>query len=272
VPELGPDRDAVPLTRPLLERLSGEQMAVPDVRSRRDLEILHVIAFTTPALGDANGWHVRFGRELNATDDRRHFDRGLAGLPVIEGKHLGPFTVDVAAAPLRIAPGTAATLVDPARTFRRSRLGYREVASATNRLTLIAAIVPEGTITTHTVFCLKDDVDHASQWYLCGMLNSFVANYLVRFRVGTHVSSGIIDRLPVPAPRPNAARVGQIVDLSMALAAAPLERTAYARLQALAAREYGLDSSQFGHILATFPLVPQADRAAALAAFYDIIS
>ena len=70
-------RSAVALTRPLLEQLSGEQIAVPDVRSRRDVEILHAIAFTTPALGDPDGWHVRFGRELNATDDRRHFARGL---------------------------------------------------------------------------------------------------------------------------------------------------------------------------------------------------
>ncbi len=273
LPELGPDPDAVTLTRPLLEQLSGEQIAVPDVRSRRDVDILHAIAFTTPALGDPGGWHVRFGRELNATDDRRHFARGPdvgnAGLPVVEGKHLGPFTVDVARTQLRIAPRVAATLVDPARTFERSRLGYREVASPTNRLTLIAAIVPEGTITTHTVFCLKDPLDLESQWYLCGMLNSFVANYLVRLRVSTHVSSGIIDRLPVPAPRRHAPPFGEIVELSASLAAKPpqLQPSAYARLQALAAREYGLESAQFQHILDTFPLVPRADRAAALAAF-----
>jgi len=272
IPELGPDRDAVTLTRPLLEQLSGEQIAVPDVRSQRDVEILHGIAFSTPALGDPGGWGVRFGRELNATDDRRHFDRCGEGLPIVEGKHLHPFTVDVAAAHLRIAPGIAATLVDPARTFGRARLGYREVASATNRLTLIAAIVPEGTITTHTVFCLKEPLDGESQWYLCGMLNSFVANYLVRLRVGTHVSSGIIDRLPVPAPRRDAPRFREIVELSTSLATRPLEIGAYARLQALAAREYGLESSQFHHILDTFPLVPLSERDAALAAFCDIVS
>jgi hypothetical protein len=279
MPELGPDRDAVSLTRPLLEQLSGEQIAVPDVRSARDVDILHAIAFTIPSLGDPGGWHVRFGRELNATDDRHHFDwgpdggpdGGNEGLPVIEGKHLGPFTVDVARAHLRIAPGVAATLVDPARTFGRARLGYREVASATNRLTLIAAIVPEGTITTHTVVCLKDPLDVESQWYLCGMLNSFVANYLVRLRVSTHVSSGIIDRLPVPAPRRHAPRFREIVELSTSLAAEPLKIGAYARLQALAAREYGIESSQFHHILETLPLVPQAIRDAALRAFCDIV-
>jgi hypothetical protein len=151
-------------------------------------------------------------------------------------------------------------------------LGYREVASATNRLTLIAAIVPENTITTHTVFCLKEALDRESQLYLCGLLNSYVANYLVRLRVNTHVSSSIIDRLPVPAPRRRAPRFGDVVELSAALGERPLDRGLYAKLQALAAREYGLESAQFRHILDTFPLVPRADRDAALALFCDIVT
>jgi hypothetical protein len=272
LPELGPDGEAVTLTRTLLERLSGEQIAVPDVRSTVDLDILHAIVFTTPALGDTDGWHVHFGRELNATDDRRHFTGGAGGLPVVEGKHLGPFVVDVSAARLRIAPDQAARLVDPARTFGRPRLGYRDVASATNRLTLIAAMVPADTITTHTVFCLKDALDDESQWYLCGMLNSYVANYLVRLRVSTHVSSGIIDRLPVPAPSRDSPRFREIAELSRALGARRAGSAANARIQALATREYGLGPSQFRHILETLPLVGRADRDAALTAFYDIVS
>ena len=34
------------------------------------LEIVSTIAFSFPALSDAEGWRVTFGRELNATDDR----------------------------------------------------------------------------------------------------------------------------------------------------------------------------------------------------------
>ncbi len=163
------------------------------MQSPRDIEILHTVTFAVPALGDQDGWHVHFGRELNATDDRHHLRVSKSGLPVIEGKHLSPFAVDVKAAQLTIEPRLAATLVDPARTFARRRLAYREVASATNRLTLIAAMLPAGVVTTHTVFCLKDLLDDECQEYLCGILNSFVANYLVRMRVSTHVTSGIIE-------------------------------------------------------------------------------
>jgi N-6 DNA Methylase/Eco57I restriction-modification methylase len=271
LPELGPDPDALTLARPLLERLSGDQIALPDIRSAHDVDILGKIAFTAPALGDADGWAIRFGRELNATDDRRYFSRGTDGMPIIEGKHVRPFTVDVAGASKRIRPDVAATLVDPAQTFGRARLGYREVAAATNRLTLIAAVLPEGTITTHTVFCLKVPLDVECQWYLCGMFNSFVANYLVRMRVSTHVSSGIIDRLRVPLPARDAPRFREIAALSASMATSQVPLAVQARLHALAAREYDLQPGQFHHILNTFPLVPRAERDAALAAFCDIV-
>ena len=55
-------------------------------------------------------------------------------------------------------------------------------------------------MTTHTVFCVKETLDEEAQQFLCGILNSYVANYLVRMRVGTHVSAAIVARLPVPRP------------------------------------------------------------------------
>ena len=96
--------------------------------------------------------------------------------------------------------GHGSNLAGSATTFGRDRLAYRDVASPTNRQTLIAAIVPRETVTTHTVFCVKETLDEEAQQFLCGMLNSYVADYLVRMRVGTHVSAAIVARLPVPRP------------------------------------------------------------------------
>jgi hypothetical protein len=263
-----PDEARVPgaLTLPIdfLKRAGGVDLAIPDLRSPLDRDILGAIVSQVPRLADPAGWHVSFGRELNATDDRRHF--GANGLPVLEGKHLQPFRVAPGAAARRIEVDTAARLLGDHGSFTRARLCYREVASATNQLTLIAAIVPAGMVTTHTVFCMKEPLDDDAQWFLCGVLNSFVANYLVRLRVGTHVTAAIMAELRVPRPPATSANGGRIAAAARLLAEAD-DEAVLAGLQADVARLYGLDRDRFGHIVSTFPLVDRERRDAALAAF-----
>ena len=238
LPDIGADKDAVLLPAPLLRRLSGAHNVVPEIPSALALDLVAHVFETSPALGDAAGWGLRFGRELNASDDRRHFSDGGRGLPIVEGKHLQPFLVDVTAARWRIRPETAARLLSARQPFRTPRLAYRDVASATNKLTLIAAIVPAGVVTTHTIFCVKQPPDIEAQHFLCGIFNSFVANHLVRMRVTTHVTAALIDRLPVPKPPRDSDAFRRLSHLARQLAAGRVEaraRTAGPRSGALQA-------------------------------------
>ena len=225
-----------------------------------------------PALGNETGWNVRFGRELNATDDRPHFvplaESRQRLLPIVEGKLLAPFQVHVDRATVGVTPRVASRLLDR-DPFRRPRLAYRDVASATNKLTLIAAMLPGGTVSTHTVFVLKTHVDERSQWCLLGLLNSFVANYLVRLQVMTHVTATLMARLPVPRPATGSAEFAALVDLSKTLARDGVGEApeAYARVNAIAARLYGLTGDQFQYVAGTFPLIERRVRSRAFELF-----
>ena len=292
VPDEGGDEHALRIRRALIEQVAGDSLAVPDVRSPVDVDILAAIAGGVPALADREGWFVHFGRELNATDDRPHFSRDPSGMPVIEGKHLSPFAVDTAGATHHISREAAGRLLPAARTFRRARLAYREVSSSTNRTTLIAAVVPEGVVSTHTVFCVKEDLDADAQDFLCGVFNSWVANYLVRMWVATHVTAAVMARLRVPRPSRAAAEFRLIVRLSRSLAAAyatharrtdrktrSSRRKAqaapdvlgvgadWASLNAAAARLYGLSRDHFVRVMETFPSLSAGERTAALRAW-----
>jgi hypothetical protein len=269
-----PDADdggAVLIPRPLLEQLSGDQHAVPDIRTADDLEIVSRIAFSVPPLTGEGGWNVTFGRELNATDDRCHFlaaPASRAACPIVEGKQIQPFVVDVAASRCVIRREDASRLLGA--SFTRARLAYRDVASASNRLTLIAAMLPPDVVSTHTLFCVKDDVDLEIQQFVCAIFNSFVANYLVRLRVNTHVTVAIVEKLPVPRPARDAAGFRSLVELSRRLSKTPDDGPTGARLQAIAAALYGCTDGEFHHILDSFPLVPAAERAAAFAELSEI--
>ena len=272
------ESDWLSVSRSRLESWDPDHLSVPALTSPAALAILTTAAASAPALGSSHGWHAHFGRELNATDDREHFversslrevitrnvnvrDR-QSWLPIVEGKHVAPFQVSLNATSHVIRRDAAAHLIDPAVSFARDRIAYRDVAGATNRLTLIAGLLPKGTISTHTVFVLKSALDADEQWCLLGLLNSLVANYLVRLNVTTHVTTALMARLPVPKPSRRSDEFRELVELAGGLARSGIESAPeeYGRLNAMVARLYHLTTEQYQHVVETFPLLPEGLR------------
>jgi hypothetical protein len=264
--------ESITLTRAFIQRLSGaDDLGIPELTTPRDLAIVERICALLPRLGADDGWCVQFSRELNASDDRHAFIdySGTADArPIVEGKQIDPFRVSLDRCRLELNPRAEMRRTIP----QRARLAYRDVASATNRLTLIAAIVPARAVTTHTLFCLKTRLALDEQHVLCALLNSFVANYLIRLRVNTHVTVALVSRLPVPVVREGHPFFDRLRALSGSLARSRVpveEMEEYAQLQAICAHAYRVSAGEFEHILGTFPLIPVSVRGAALAAFND---
>jgi hypothetical protein len=88
----------------------------------------------------------------------------------------------------------------------------------------------------------------------------------VRLRGGTHVPAAVIHQLPVPRPS-GGTSFASIAALSREAAARPSNAGVRAELQARVTRAYGLDEDDLIHVLSTFPIVPEIERAAALGAF-----
>ena len=123
-------------------------------------------------------------------------------------------------------------------------------------------MLPANAVSTHTVFCLKSDLDERSQWCLLALLNSLVANYLVRLNVTTHVTASLMSRLPVPRPSLQSREFNRLTALAQSLAATGItdDSTDYAELNAIAAELYGVTREQYAFILDSFPLISQSQR------------
>jgi hypothetical protein len=256
------------LTPAVLDRISGPDLAIPWVQTPMDLAIAERAAALFPPLGSPSGWAARFGRELNATDDRGSFIAPRDGLPIVEGKQIQPFAVDLASARHAIRPREARRLLPDGR-YASPRLAYRDVAGATNRLTLIAALLPAGCVSTHTLFCLRAPLARRDQHYLCGLFNSFVVNFLVRLQVTLHVTTATVEGLPIPTREAAPGAVREVASLARVLARhhGDSGSPAFARLQARVALLYQLTPDEFAHVLSTFPLIPGEHRDAALRLF-----
>jgi Eco57I restriction-modification methylase len=231
------DRSEFPvrLSPATIRKVGGTSWRIPDIRKPDALPWLCRIFDAFPALGDAEGWAAQFGRELNATEDRDSF--GSEGLPVIEGKHLNPFAVDAAQSSQRIAAATARRLLPDGR-FAADRLGYRDVSASTNRLAMIAAIVPAGVVTTHTIFCLRTSIEIERQQFLCGLFNSSTLDAIVRMLMGGHLTTSLVESLPVPIWTGDAEQRA-VAALAAKLQTRPGAVDALAELNDRVARMYG---------------------------------
>lgn len=182
-----------------LTALGGPGLRLLDLRTGRDVDWARSLR-RHPPIGEQKGWGLTFGRELNATDDRhllRSRTRGGRGLPVIEGKHIAPFRCDVGTTAV-VLPAEEAERRWPDRRFARPRLAYRDVSGVGNARALVAAIIPAHIVTTHTLFCLRTDIPVEQQHYLCGVFNSDVIDRLVRLEMGGHLTTSLVEHLPVP--------------------------------------------------------------------------
>lgn len=265
VPDAGGDRTAWPLTLSLgwLRLVSGPDLSVPDVRDEVGARLLERLAVEHPRLGDSTGYGARFGRELNASDDRALFNGAARGWPVLDGKDVHPFRVERGAARRWIDAAALDRRPRLAERARRPRLAYRDVASPTNQLTLIAAVLPSSTLSTHTLFCLDPREDDEPAWVLCALLNSLLANYLVRRRVSSHVTTAIVEALPLPWVVPGSAVAKTLASLARRLSgasprggAALFESRPYIALQREVLRLSRLTPEETACVLSDFPLLP----------------
>ena len=195
VEHLNDEDKVMRLTIDTIGRASGPTLRIPDIRRPALFARLVEIRRRIPALGSAQGWAATFGRELNATDDRKRFTH--TGLPVLDGKHISPFRTDVEASSRHIDEAVARQALPDLR-FTRSRLAYRDVSGVGNRRALIAAVIPGNVVTTHTLFCLRNPLPLEQQHFLCAVLNSDLVDAIVRMLMGGHVTTSLMESLPVP--------------------------------------------------------------------------
>ncbi|HEY6214006.1 MAG TPA: hypothetical protein VIW45_17045, partial [Vicinamibacterales bacterium] len=252
-PAEGSEPFPVRVTTDLLTRVSGPDLTIPMAASARDLAVVERAASLFPPLGADSGWRARFGRELNATDDRAVFRPRGSGLPLVEGKHLEPFRIAMSGCDRSVSRHDASRLL-PANGFERPRLAYRDVAGAANRVTLIAAVLPAGCVSLHTVFCLRSPLPRLVQHFLCGLFNSLVVNFLVRLRVTTHVTTATVERLPIPTAETAPRAMREIAALARLLARRD-DAAAFAQLNSRVAELYQLSRDEYEHVVNTFPLI-----------------
>jgi hypothetical protein len=147
-------------------------------------------------------------------------------------------------------------------------VGYRDVSAVGNRHALVAAIIPPGCVTTHTIYCVRTPLALDRQYVLCALLNSHVLNRVVRLLMGGHLTTSLVEGLPAPAWRED--RLAQsTADLARLVCCGDGRMQARARLQGRIGRLYDLTPEWLAYLLRHVPHLDPAEAAETVRAFDD---
>jgi len=265
--------------RAFLRQAGGPRLTFPELRGPADLAIARRMFAERETLAEWCARHgIRLGRDLHMTDDAHRFTPiGTATDPgwlvLHEGKTFHQFTDRRDPAPRHAVHATS--LGDKpavlAATFH-FRLVFRDIARSNDERSMIATILPPGTVTGHTATIEKTPEARAlpAALTLCAIFNSFAFDWLVRQKTATHLSLYLLDGLPMPtltqATRHALARAAAALCASdarfAALVAAAAERPALpdpedrralrAWIDARIAHAYGLTRPDYAHLLRGF--------------------
>jgi len=236
----------------LVKEFSPEALAIMELGSQRDIDITVKMYERWPKFGDEEvGPPFRFYmREVDMGNDRELFEGDSTGLPVYEGRMVDLF--DHRAKGYRSGRGRAAVWEElpfgqsgksiqpqwyiapgriPEKTaerVQRYRIGFCDVASATNVRSLVATIIPPNficghkipTITFHSqpieVYAPEAAYEWAYPVWTC-VANSFVMDFLVRKKVSLSMTYTILDSLPFPRFTPDHELTRKLLPLGLRL-------------------------------------------------------
>lgn len=188
-----------------LEQFSPGSLSVMEFKNADDYVIAEKIYQNGKTLGlSSTEWDVQFWREIDMTNDRKLFTPNPANLPLYEGKMIYQFEAAFAEPRhwINEEKGRERLLgkqptSDRQLGYETYRLGYRDIARSTDHRTLIAAILPKKVFAGNTVI-LETLTSDSKMLYLLAVLNSFVVDFIIRYKIGTHVSMFYMYQLPVP--------------------------------------------------------------------------
>ena len=274
-----------------LRRVQGN-LAIPEVRSLADWRLFTRLAGTLPRFDDIEaGWHPRFHREVDMTNDRATFRTALDtpdDIPVIEGRMVHHHRVSakryVAGRGRRATWATQppfGALLLPQWYIRRTdlrapvrarvdgaRAGFCDITGQTNERTVLAALIPSGVVCGNKVPTI-DFASDSQAYAWVGIANSFVFDWLARRAVTTTLNFFILRSVAVPMWDASNSAFTSIAAAARSLA--DIEHEGHdrgfwdvarlrARIEVMSARLYGVSAADFDQILRDFTQVDKAQE------------
>ncbi|MEH2328656.1 Eco57I restriction-modification methylase domain-containing protein [Nostoc sp.] len=306
--QMFPSEDSLQISVDMVRQLSPDSLSVMEFKNGVDIRIAEKMG-KFPLLGEKieNKWNLVLCNEFHMTNDSNLFykNQDAARLPLFEGKMIHQFTHQwgkphywIHEAEARKALSKKQGDTGQRLNYQKYRLAFREIARNTDIRTVITTLLPPNVFANHKLFLSNLNnislINYQELLYTCGLLNSFVFDFMARQRVTTSISMFIVYQLPVPRLTKNDRYFNDIVQRAAKLICTTPEFDELAQevglgshqqgvtdeaeraklraeLDGIIAHLYGLTEDEFSYILTTFPIVNAIVKEAALSAYRNFV-
>lgn len=155
---------------------------------------------------------LKFGRDFDRTNDTKYFEPIFdSEVPLYEGKLMNQFELmgldgsvnpdGLIAKKQSVTEGVSleAAKKKAGEAVLGWRLAYRSVASATNKRSMIATLLPPLTATANSLAVQKNvGVSLKAALFYLGVLNSYTVDYFLRMMVTTNMTQNFVLQTPMP--------------------------------------------------------------------------
>ncbi|MBC1218525.1 Eco57I restriction-modification methylase domain-containing protein, partial [Nostoc sp. UCD120] len=305
-----PNDDSLQINVKMVRQLSPESLGIVEFTNKYDLLIAKKVS-KSPLLGEklSESWNISLQSEFHMTNDSYLFKQELKQLmlPLYEGKMIHQFNHQFDKPRYWIVEKEGRLAVLGRKEDRCQKLDYqdyrlrfRKIASSTNARTMISTIIPPNfhSESFQSVRTYDNEgnrqISYDVMFYLCGVWNSFILDYLLRLRVTANVNFFYVYQLPVQRLTKNDRSFNDIVQRAAKLICTTpkfdelaqevglgshqqgvtdeAERAKLrAELDGMVAHLYGLTEDEFSYILTTFPIVNATVKEAALSAYRNFV-
>jgi len=301
------DSDAMDYDIQLVKDLAPISLSVIECKNEIEVEIFKKMS-QFPILVDSK-WGLEFQREFNMTDDAPLFNTKGKGVFLYEGKMIHQFThtfeeprywieYDKAKNGIESRERTKLKHILKKQESKSSvndnfevhipsdyyRLAWRLISNATNQRTIICTILHPHVFLGNSLNYIRPTFFDGEKFvkylttkellYLCGMLNSFVIDFLMRRRVAININIFYMKEVPVPRLSSDDPTLNKIAEMVGCLICTTSEYDeiknelnlksivknedrddVIAKINAYAAKICNITIDEFEYILNTFPIV-----------------
>ena len=195
----------------LIQDLSPDELTIMEFRNQRDIEITSKLYNNFPLAKDKfeDNWNIKFESEFHQTIHRSIINYEKKGWNLYDGRSFQQFNPYFTPIRAWIEPELAAdkkkiTLSEIINEENWSgvKLCVRAITNVSGRRTLIASLIPPKNFIVNSAIKVslesKKHNPNKLKLFLCGIFNSFIMDYIIRFKILMNLNFFHLYHLPIP--------------------------------------------------------------------------